>query len=109
MLIDLLFEHMYQASPVTSDDLLVNISTSTGYSIIEPTGPESTARLDNIIDAYKEQLDSRTKLHLGYPYNLDFDFSALHGLQSYSINNLGITAAQHAFSVQESYLNIYTS
>ena len=24
-----------------------------------------------------------------YPYNLDFDFSALEGLQKFSINNLG--------------------
>jgi histidine decarboxylase len=38
---------------------------------------------------YKQQLDTRTKLHLGYPYNLDFDFSDLHQLQNYSINNLG--------------------
>jgi hypothetical protein len=80
---------MYQASPVTASDLLVNVSTSTGYSITEPTGEESLAKLDQIIGEYKDQLDSRTKLHLGYPYNLDFDFSALHGLQSYSINNLG--------------------
>ncbi|CAL5229647.1 g13012 [Coccomyxa viridis] len=26
---------------------------------------------------------------MGYPYNLDFDFSALEGLQKFSINNLG--------------------
>jgi histidine decarboxylase len=39
--------------------------------------------------SYRDQLDERTKLHLGYPYNLDFDFSELQVLQSYSINNLG--------------------
>lgn len=30
-----------------------------------------------------------TSLSCRYPYNLDFDFSALEGLQRYSINNLG--------------------
>jgi histidine decarboxylase len=36
-----------------------------------------------------KKLSERTEHHLGYPYNLDFDFGALEGLNQFSINNLG--------------------
>jgi histidine decarboxylase len=36
-----------------------------------------------------KKLSERTEHHLGYPYNLDFDFGALEGLNAFSINNLG--------------------
>ena len=34
-------------------------------------------------------MEERTRLHLGYPYNLDFEYGALEPLQRFSINNLG--------------------
>jgi histidine decarboxylase len=43
----------------------------------------------NILRAFEQQLKSRTYLHLGYPYNLDYDYSILKNLIDYSINNLG--------------------
>ena len=87
---------MYQATPVSAGELLTNISTSSGYTIHEPMPMQSgDDHLSKIIDDYKAQLDARTQLHLGYPYNLDFDFSALHGLQNYSINNLGTYPPKH--------------
>lgn len=57
--------------------------------------------------AYKNQLDSRTQLHLGYPYNLDFDFSALHGLQNYSINNLGDPWVESNYGVHSRQFEVY--
>ena len=45
--------------------------------------------VDSLIREYGEVLKERTSHHLGYPYNLDFDFGPLEGLLKYSINNLG--------------------
>lgn len=42
-----------------------------------------------IISDFKNVLAERTSCHMGYPYNLDFDFQALDGLNYYCINNLG--------------------
>lgn len=52
---------------------------------------ESMAEERAILAAFAERLAERTAHHLGYPYNLDFDFDALHdaGLSRFSINNLG--------------------
>jgi histidine decarboxylase len=36
-----------------------------------------------------KKLTERTSNHMGYPYNLDFDYGALDGLNRFSINNLG--------------------
>lgn len=48
---------------------------------------ESTAAA--VIAEFVQELEYRTRHHLGYPYNLDFDYGALVELQKYSINNLG--------------------
>ncbi|KAG1663238.1 hypothetical protein FOA52_004439 [Chlamydomonas sp. UWO 241] len=45
--------------------------------------------INAILEAYTEKLVSRTEHHLGYPYNLDFDYGALEKLVKFSINNLG--------------------
>jgi hypothetical protein len=42
-----------------------------------------------VVDDYKTKLQSRTDHHMGYPYNLDFDYGPLEGLQKFMINNLG--------------------
>lgn len=42
-----------------------------------------------VIDEYKEKLETRTDHHMGYPYNLNFDYGPLEGLQKFMINNLG--------------------
>jgi len=42
-----------------------------------------------VIDKFEETLAERSATHMGYPYNLDFDFEALQGLNYYCINNLG--------------------
>lgn len=46
-------------------------------------------RINKIIKDYTAKLTERTGYHMGYPYNLDFDFGALEGLKNFSINNLG--------------------
>jgi histidine decarboxylase len=64
------------------------------FSIVEPeaddeqTG-EREAIMASVLARYRRSLVERTKHHLGYPYNLDFDYGALAQLQHFSINNLG--------------------
>ncbi|XP_047064312.1 serine decarboxylase 1 [Lolium rigidum] len=54
----------------------------------EDTG-EREAAMAAVLARYRRSLTERTKHHLGYPYNLDFDYGALAQLQHFSINNLG--------------------
>ncbi|KAG6492025.1 serine decarboxylase 1-like [Zingiber officinale] len=54
----------------------------------EITG-EREAYMAGVLARYRRSLIDRTKHHLGYPYNLDFDYGALIHLQHFSINNLG--------------------
>lgn len=54
----------------------------------EVTG-EREAYMASVLARYRRSLIERTKHHLGYPYNLDFDYGALAQLQHFSINNLG--------------------
>ncbi|XP_057748582.1 serine decarboxylase 1-like [Arachis stenosperma] len=64
------------------------------FEITEPdldddvTG-EREAYMASVLSKYKKSLTEKTKFHLGYPYNLDFDYDALCQLQHFSINNLG--------------------
>lgn len=50
---------------------------------------KNESELKEIIDTYEETLKDKTWHHLGYPYNLEFDYGCLQSLQNYSINNLG--------------------
>lgn len=43
----------------------------------------------NILDKFEEYIKDRTKYHLGYPYNLEFEYEDLSRFFKYSINNLG--------------------
>ncbi|XP_016497241.2 serine decarboxylase [Nicotiana tabacum] len=54
----------------------------------ESTG-DKEAYMASVLARYRKTLTDRTKYHLGYPYNLDFDYGALTQLQHFSINNLG--------------------
>ncbi|KAG0630132.1 hypothetical protein M758_1G156600 [Ceratodon purpureus] len=54
----------------------------------EVTG-EKDAYMASVLARYRKSLTEKTKYHLGYPYNLDFDYGALSQLQHFSINNLG--------------------
>eukprot|EP00123_Amoebidium_parasiticum_P010941 comp20421_c0_seq2/m.25899 comp20421_c0_seq2/g.25899 ORF comp20421_c0_seq2/g.25899 comp20421_c0_seq2/m.25899 type:complete len:137 (-) comp20421_c0_seq2:135-545(-) len=55
----------------------------------EETAEAREAAAAQVIAEFQCMLEERTKFHLGYPYNLDFDYGALGPLQKYSINNLG--------------------
>lgn len=66
-------------------------------SCLEVTEPEDDddiagdhdAHMASVLARYRKSLTERTEYHLGYPYNLDFDYGALSQLQHFSINNLG--------------------
>lgn len=82
---------MYAATPVsvatvkenTADVLSSTHRTLRGYPVVEPEGDDHKQNLVHILEEYETRLKERTQLHLGYPYNLDFDFSNLQTLQQY--------------------------
>ncbi|GAB2270598.1 hypothetical protein Dimus_005481 [Dionaea muscipula] len=70
-----------------------NIHTSC-LDITEPEANEEVTGdkevyMASVLCRYRQTLLERTKHHLGYPYNLDFDYGDLAQLQHFSINNLG--------------------
>ncbi|WOL11198.1 hypothetical protein Cni_G19960 [Canna indica] len=50
---------------------------------------EREAFMASVLAKYRKTLVERTNHHLGYPYNMDFDYEALSQLQYFCINNLG--------------------
>ncbi|XP_040998802.1 serine decarboxylase-like [Juglans microcarpa x Juglans regia] len=70
-----------------------NIHT-TSLAVTEPdandefTGDKEAYMASNLA-GYRKTLLERTKYHIGYPANLDFDYGALAQLQQFSINNVG--------------------
>lgn len=56
---------------------------------IQLTGKKTNEEISSIIKSFEVHLKDRTFHHLGYPYNLEYDFGCLNTLQNYSINNLG--------------------
>lgn len=50
---------------------------------------EFKEKVAEVLKTYQMKLTERTRHHMGYPYNLDFDYGALEGLEKFSINNLG--------------------
>lgn len=83
---------MYCSRPVVAEDVkLANISYSSGIELedLDIPAEERDVKITSILDEYHEKLEDRTRYHLGYPYNLDFNMDELAFLQKYSINNLG--------------------
>lgn len=66
--------------------------TSTCQRIITDIAKTSLTDVDEILRDYKGFLTIQSKNHMGYPYNLDFNYSELRELRElreFSINNLG--------------------
>ncbi|GBF93211.1 serine decarboxylase-like, partial [Raphidocelis subcapitata] len=78
----------YQATPVCG---AITHHHAAGLHIPDEERPveDRIAAINETIQKYEKKLQERTRHHMGYPYNLDFDFDALEGLTRYSINNLG--------------------
>ncbi|KAI3436035.1 hypothetical protein D9Q98_002092 [Chlorella vulgaris] len=80
----------YQALPVTKSTITHNYTPALAVLDADDMDKEELeARIVTVIEDYKEKLQLRTDHHMGYPYNLDFDYGPLEGLQKYCINNLG--------------------
>ncbi|BBN18075.1 serine decarboxylase [Marchantia polymorpha subsp. ruderalis] len=83
------------ASKVDSDTLVLGKNfhdfclTITEPEFDDDVTGEKDAYMAGVLARYRKTLVERTKYHLGYPYNLDFDYGALSQLQHFSINNLG--------------------
>jgi histidine decarboxylase len=50
---------------------------------------QGSVDITDILQKYDSVLKQRSYYHLGYPYNLDYDYTILQSLVNYSINNLG--------------------
>lgn len=93
---DLMKNGTYDAGDVKNGRDIVlgrNVHTSC-FDISEPEADDDVtgdkdAYMASVLARYRNSLMERTKHHLGYPYNLDFDYGALSQLQHFSINNLG--------------------
>lgn len=83
----------YQAMPVQGPVLTAGNKKGAGQEIMadnhELSVEEREATINAILASYTDKLIDRTRHHLGYPYNLDFDYGALEKLVKFSINNLG--------------------
>jgi len=47
------------------------------------------SRKQDILDTFEQYINEKTKYHMGYPYNLDYEYKDLQRFLKYSINNLG--------------------
>jgi len=45
--------------------------------------------ISSVLQDFYSQMEERTANHLGYPYNLDFQYAAVQNFMKFSINNLG--------------------
>ncbi|KAK2076654.1 hypothetical protein QBZ16_005414 [Prototheca wickerhamii] len=81
----------YQALPVTGGAVITHNLTPAlpVMELGELSQKELEAKVADVIDRYVAKLKDRTEHHMGYPYNLDFDYGPLEGLQRFCINNLG--------------------
>ncbi|KAH0683459.1 hypothetical protein KY290_022076 [Solanum tuberosum] len=87
-----------------------NIHTSS-FSVTEPDADDDftgdkEAYMASVLARYRKTLTDRTKYHLGYPYNLDFDYGALTQLQHFSINNLGDPFIESNYDVHSRQLEV---
>lgn len=55
--------------------------------------------VQKVIEEFAEKMAEKTRHHIGYPYNLSFDFTDLRALQDFSINNLGDPFIESNYSV----------
>ena len=83
----------YQAMPVYGKSTPAHGGDAGGgLEVIEHgtmTFEEREKQINAILESYLSKLADRTSHHLGYPYNLDFDYGQLEALGKFSINNLG--------------------
>ncbi len=77
----------YQATPV-SGKIVRNLAKA--QPVIDFTNEqERKAAVSKVIKDYADLLRQRTATHMGYPYNLAFEYGDLDCLLKYCINNLG--------------------
>ncbi|CAA6660522.1 unnamed protein product [Spirodela intermedia] len=82
--------------------------------ITEPEADEELtgdreAYMASVLAKYRRNLVERTKHHLGYPYNLDFEYGALSQLQPFSINNLGTPSSRATMLEKNEYWGYITN
>jgi len=77
---------------VGSHSVSITENYAIGLEVLDPEDlapEERMSYVERVIGEYKNKLQHRTAHHMGYPYNLDFDYGPLEDLTRFSINNLG--------------------
>ncbi|KAI3906071.1 hypothetical protein MKW92_019090 [Papaver armeniacum] len=80
------------------------VDTIFPHAVTEPEGhgentSEREAYMANILAIYESSMTERTKHHLGFPFNLDFDYGVLSSLQNFYINNCGDPFIESSYAV----------
>lgn len=68
---------------------------------------ERKEKINRVIEEFEQKLAKRTEHHMGYPYNLEFEFDALARLNNYSINNLGDPFIESNYGVHSREFEVY--
>ncbi|CAO1943167.1 unnamed protein product [Urochloa humidicola] len=83
------------------------------FAVVEPpvdeeAAAERQAEVSRLLAGFRHHLHDRAAHHLGYPYNLEFDFSLLAQLQfqSLCINNLGDPFVESNYGVHSRPLEV---
>jgi len=63
--------------------------SSESQRIIKDICATELTDVQEILRDYKGVLEIKSENHMGYPYNLDFDYTGMKDLDGFSINNLG--------------------
>ncbi|KAL1533490.1 histidine decarboxylase [Salvia divinorum] len=90
----LAFDPTAESNGADVEIILGKNARTTCFEVTEPDADDDStgdkdAYMASVLARYQKTLVERTNHHLGYPYNLDFDYGALGQLQHFSINNLG--------------------
>ncbi|RZC68795.1 hypothetical protein C5167_032936 [Papaver somniferum] len=80
------------------------VDTIFPHAVTEPEGggentSEREAYMANVLAIYESSITERTKHHLGFPFNLDFDYGVLWSLQNFYINNCGDPFIESSYAV----------
>ncbi|CAO2181638.1 unnamed protein product [Urochloa humidicola] len=86
---------------------------ASAFAVVEPpvdeeAAAERQAEVARLLAGFRQHLHDRTDHHLGYPYNLDLDFSLLlaQQFQSLCINNLGDPFVESNYGVHSRPLEV---
>jgi len=80
--------------------------TDKAERILPSINQTDVSHIDKILEDFKHTLQDKTQHHLGYPYNLHYDYDDLKNLIQYSLNNLGDPFVESNYGVHSRMFEI---